>query len=381
MYQYNFPSRSSVFSLYILLGLDFCSLDMAKRARTDPDSSVIGEEGHEASGSASTLMHHHELFRIHQYSVPVTIVRKQHLTITPYKPGDTTTTDYGVTFLPHQFFEFYANATDTRHRKPYEDMQSAFPYCIYHNTRIRLSHFIPLQKSLQGTTATDVTAFNIAPYMYIARDTTGFVPKIVGADNIGHKQALNQSVRTPSTPFWPTDKTDYWEGLLSLQDVTTMGSGAVWEVNIPCPQPLNRLMWSSPQFNKNSLTYLPMDICTAGTEVLHADSCRRYTAIETIPGTPPTTITVTNSEMLPPKYDRGAIALFLPHIEPISDSENIIKMMGHVLLETELNMTMFSNPDGYQGVNSNTGLLQRNTNVATIHLVNSKEIFYSPFVR
>ncbi|CAH8664187.1 unnamed protein product [Dicrocoelium dendriticum] len=45
-------------------------------------------------------------------------------------------------------------------------------------------------------------------------------------------------------------------------------------------------------------------------------------------------------------YDHtmNPIFLFLPYIEPVSSSEDIVRMMAYVLLETQLTMTLFSPP-------------------------------------
>ncbi|VDP16287.1 unnamed protein product [Schistosoma margrebowiei] len=57
------------------------------------------------------------------------------------------------------------NSAGIGFQEPFKSLASAFPICHFHSAYLRISHFIPLQKSLQGTTSVDVTSFNVAPYI------------------------------------------------------------------------------------------------------------------------------------------------------------------------------------------------------------------------
>ncbi|CAH8664212.1 unnamed protein product [Dicrocoelium dendriticum] len=103
------------------------------------------------------------LLRSRYYSIPVTITRTQHITINQYKPGDNTDI-YAITCLPTSTFEFWYLAADQTFAENFGALRQYFPLCTFDRATHRISHHIPLQKSLQSTTATDITAFNTAPY-------------------------------------------------------------------------------------------------------------------------------------------------------------------------------------------------------------------------
>ncbi|CAH8664223.1 unnamed protein product [Dicrocoelium dendriticum] len=52
-------------------------------------------------------------------------------------------------------------------------------------------------------------------------------------------------------------------------------------------------------------------------------------------------------------HTMNPIFLFLPYIKPVSTSEDVIRMMGHVLLETQLHMTLHTLQDGFQFLGNN----------------------------
>ncbi|VDP17840.1 unnamed protein product [Echinostoma caproni] len=151
---------------------------MAKRPAMDADVE-FDEDGGGRSSNAGALQHANDLFKIHYYKFEVTLTRKQHLTVAQYKPADTGITQFYVTCIPYQFFEFRAvNDDGIPFRDPYGSIQNAFDYCHFDTGHIRPSYFVPPQHSLTGTTQQDVPALNTTPYAYLSQDNLGILRKL-----------------------------------------------------------------------------------------------------------------------------------------------------------------------------------------------------------
>ncbi|VDO95700.1 unnamed protein product [Schistosoma margrebowiei] len=56
----------------------------------------------------------------------------------------------------------------------------------------------------------------------------------------------------------------------------------------------------------------------------------------------------TCGEMCSPDITANPIFLFLPYIEPVSTSENATRMMAHVLVQTSIDLTVYTPTDGWQ---------------------------------
>ncbi|OON15541.1 hypothetical protein X801_08654, partial [Opisthorchis viverrini] len=72
-----------------------------KRQRLDT------QEDESYGSNLAVAKHAQSLFGIHYYKTDVTVTRKQHLTLAQYKPADTEITQYYVTCIPYQIFEFW----------------------------------------------------------------------------------------------------------------------------------------------------------------------------------------------------------------------------------------------------------------------------------
>lgn len=324
-------------------------------AGVHPDASILGmaakrpkieapgdeEEGHGSAGAAITTAH--RLFRIHYYKSDYTIVRKQHLTIGQYKPGEATITQYYVTCLPIQLVEFWTeNINGTRHRDPFNTIMGGFDYIAYNHAHVRLSHFVPLQNALQGSAQTDIPAFNTAPYAYVAQDNLGIIPKITATENITHATMVSQEIKLPSNAFWTNDND---EGLLGLDDVKTLGQNEFYDINLAFDNQFNRLKQRKPIWNANTLHYLPQAIVNPSTSVMATGLTYNYESM----------VTADDKSIIHaiPKRDIPFTFIFLPHIEKVSAGENATRLYAHLLMETSLNVTLWSIPDGSENLNFN----------------------------
>ncbi|KAA3680354.1 uncharacterized protein DEA37_0004126 [Paragonimus westermani] len=181
-----------------------------------PRMAGAGEDEGYSSGLA-VAKHAHRLFGIHYYKTHVTITRKQHLTIAQYKPGESTISQFYITCLPYQLFEFWTiNENGNGYREPAASIFTGFRYCAYDNASIRLSHFVPLQNTLQGSTQTDTPALNTTPYAYIARDTLGILDRVQATTPITATTLQAQQVKLKSNDYWQTENE---EGLLGLSEI------------------------------------------------------------------------------------------------------------------------------------------------------------------
>ncbi|CAI2737806.1 unnamed protein product [Dicrocoelium dendriticum] len=162
------------------------------------------------------------LLRPRYNTTTITITRKQHITVNQYKPADTSDT-FAITCLPLSTFEFWALQSDQQFAEPFDTLRTAFPLCSFNTATLRLSHYIPLQKSLQGSNAVDVTSFNSSPYMYIAEDDTGLLNTV--PTPVTEQALLDQNCKVPSNTYWQFSSD---QGLLACNNVHTLSANEVF---------------------------------------------------------------------------------------------------------------------------------------------------------
>lgn len=333
------------------------SATMSKRPHLDVSSTQNDEE---SSGGATgaAIQHAHRLFGIHYYKCDFTITRKQHITLAQYKPGESGITQYYVTCLPLQLFDFWVEADDGgRWRDPFHNICKAWDYIAYNDAHIRLSHFIPLQNSLQGSAQQDQPAFNTAPYCYIAQDNMGMIQHVESPTAITHQTMVEQQLKIPSNAFWIRDND---AGLLGLDDVKTLHQNETLYLNFKFDNQCNRFKRKRPMWQADHLHYLPMTVCDDDG---HPISGHVYT------------------------YNIGAVAqhtvtnvdvpytfLFLPYIEKVSAAENATRLYAHMLMETKINVTLWSIPDGAEqlGFNKQKGTLDSTTTPITNKILHAQ---------
>lgn len=318
------------------------SAAMAKRPHMDVSSTEDTEE--HGGATAAAITHAHRLFGVHYYKCDFTITRKQHITLAQYKPGESGTSQYYVTCLPIQLFDFWVEKDDgTRWRDPFNSISQSWDYIAYNDAHIRLSHFIPLQNSLQGTAQQDQPAFNTAPYAYIAQDNLGMINKITAADAITHQTMVKQQIKLPSNTWW-TNEDD--EGLLGLDEVKTLHQNEHLYLNFKFDNQGNRFKRVRPIYDQANLYHLPQTICGDTGDVISGHTYNY--GVSNV-----TQHTVTN-------VDLPFTFLFLPYIEKVSQAENATRLYAHILMETKINVTLWSIPDGSEqlGIVKNKGTLQ-----------------------
>lgn len=316
-----------------------------KRPFVDDD----GEEVNHGNGESKQAP---PMFKRSCCSTKVTVRRVQNMTIPGYKPGDGTN-NFGVSVLPVSVLDFWVQKEKNGWAKPFDDLCSVFPFIYFEHASIKISRFIPLQKSLQGANATDVTSFNIAPYLYISEDPYGYIPsyKISNTNDVFYRQCFH----VPSIAFW---KNDHDEGLLGLGNVDTLHSGEVWGKHYDLNNS-NYFLLKTPKYAPGKYTYLPGNYWD-GTSIYPLEhKSVGYDKVNK------DQITFSNSKGMQPVH------LFMPFIESISDSENVTRMLGHVVMETSITMRLMTQPDNYskwantkhktielrQGDNTNTDIL------------------------
>lgn len=284
--------------------------------------------------SAAALNHEYNLFKIHYFKLSINIVRKNHLTIGQYKPAEITTTQYYVTALPYQLFEFWAiNDSCSDFRSPFKNLSKCFPYCTYNSAHIRLSHFIPIQNSLTGTTQQDISTFNTAPYCYIAKDNYGQIPTIYTSDPIDDFTVRRQMVKIKSNHYWDHQNE---MGLLNLDEIHIMHQGETQDFNFDFQNRVNQLMQPTPKWNEQKFTMLPM----ATIDNYHQEYVLETGLAYGVKGPN------TNQNMpFIPKYDYPHIFLFLPYIENVNSKDNVSRLYAHILLETDIRMTLYTVPE------------------------------------
>lgn len=310
---------------------------MSKRQRMDQDDQQQNSGTSESHGSEIISR---KLLGRKYYNCTFTIRRRNHLTINGYKPGDNSD-PFKITLLPASLFDFWVTKDAAGWAQPFKDLSTPWPYCLFHNATITLSHFIPLQKGLtpsQGTIV-DTTSFNIAPYMYIVEEDRGLMPWVTVTPNVTRTDCYNQQVKLPSTFYWESERND--EGLLGCNNVRTLSAGETYTKKYNFENhPF--YFYKMPQYSASGLTYLPFthEMYDGGNAVSTIPQNKRIWSDEELQRVGLLgDINKTNTI--------NPIFLFLPFIEPISSSEDVARLMGHVLLETEITLTAYSFADSY----------------------------------
>lgn len=291
----------------------------AKRPRIEDDP--------ENTSTNPDTSHGFTLWKPTFYKCPVKISRKQHLTITQYKPGESTDR-YSPTVLPISVFDFWVQENSQYWNRPFHYMSSVFPYCNFISAHIRLSNFIPMQRSLQATTTVDVTSFNISPYLYISEDTDGYISRVPTVEDISINTWISQSAKSPATYYFSTENDP---GLLMTNHTKTLSAGEIYTKHYRFEKH-PRFFIQTPKMDTNGYYLMPGDYSTESTYLPQWNK--------------PTTATYSNAygiyqPTLPPLF------LYMPYIESATNGEDVVRMMGHVLLETELILELYSDRDGY----------------------------------
>ncbi|VDP30542.1 unnamed protein product [Echinostoma caproni] len=338
---------------------------MAKRPALDTDMPEDGKGG--TSANPGALQHVHNLFKIHYYKFDITLTRKQHLTIAQYKPADTAITQFYITCIPYQFFEFWAiNNDGTAYRDPYDSIQNSFDYCHYDSGHIRFSHFVPLQHSLTGTTQQDVPALNTTPYAYFSQDNLGILTKITSPNAIDMSTMQNQAVKIPSNTYW-TKTTD--EGLLALDETKTFQGGQTIQYNFKFnTPPWPKLKQTIPRYDANTLVYLPLAQTTDAPNGKFSGGWQ-YSFTESA--------STSGSVAYIPERDLPFLFIYIPWIEQVNEKETIARLYAHILMETQFNMTLWSVPDGAAKLNPNCH--RKNQMTYTTHAVTSKDMYHQAY--
>ncbi|KER31826.1 hypothetical protein T265_02052 [Opisthorchis viverrini] len=73
-----------------------------------------------------------------------------------------------------------------------------------------------------------------------------------------------------------------------------------------------------------------------------------------------------------PEKDLPFLFIFLPYIEQVNSSETITRLYAHVHMETELNFTLWTVPDGAKHLTTHTHL--KNQLTPTTHLYTNKTL-------
>ncbi|VDP45529.1 unnamed protein product [Schistosoma margrebowiei] len=182
-------------------------------------------------------------------------------------------------------------------------------------------------------------------------------------------------------------------GLLGCTNVQTLSSGQTyhktWKFeNHP------RLFHRTPQWNTDYHQYLPFDLFRSGLigpEISAAKTwVNSYNNVRA-EGGGSLWLADTCGQMCSPDITANPIFLFLPYIEPVSTSENATRMMAHVLMQTSIDLTVYSPTYGWQNYykqNSTTEpedpfnmFMQQQTLVPENHSINDATLRFSNFVQ
>lgn len=291
------------------------------------------------------------LYQPKRVNIPLSIKRRQHIFIQQYKPGDSTS-EFAIIILPIQFCEFWMGDHKGIFQEPYYSLVACCPFVKFHHAHMRLSNFVPMQKSLTEK-ATDVPQINHAPYAFCAEDIGGLYPKITSLEAVDASRMGSQTILVASNEFWKTTDVDE-QGILGWDKCETFIQGQIikksWSFN---NHP--RYFWKPPFDSSNTkLHYLPADYPLMN-EGMAIDGVTIQTGARYVGK-------INKTDLLGELYggsrpNMGPVALFMPYIESITKSDNATRLKGWVLLETEISLTLY--PRLENGPSSNDNNLYR----------------------
>ncbi|CAI2737799.1 unnamed protein product [Dicrocoelium dendriticum] len=181
--------------------------------------------------------------------------------------------------------------------------------------------------------------------MYIAEDTTGLINTV--PTNVTEQSLLSQDCKVLSSTYW-NFSTD--QGLLACNNVHTLSANDVYFKRYDFDND-SKFLTTTPTGTANGFSYMPGDYFNNTPPYKYMPFWKKLVRTTPVPTTLPTAV----SDYIAfdaYSYTINPIFLFLPYIEPVSTSEDIVRMMGHVLRETQLTLTLIGPQDGWPNIAS-----------------------------
>ncbi|CAI2737807.1 unnamed protein product [Dicrocoelium dendriticum] len=181
--------------------------------------------------------------------------------------------------------------------------------------------------------------------MYIAEDDTGLINTIPTA--VTEQALLNQDCKVYSATYWNFASD---QGLLACNNVQTLSANEVYVKRYDFDHN-GKFLVTTPTATPRGFAYMPGDYYNNTSPYKYLHFWKKLATTTSVP-TDPATLVPNYVAFSPYAHTLQPIFLFLPYIEPVSASEDIVRMMGHVLLETQLTMTLIAPPDGWRNLAS-----------------------------
>lgn len=257
-------------------------------------------------------------------SYECTFVRRNQITI-----GNITDED-GVTINNVFLNSFvYSPANNNISRKfPIGD---TFKYCTFGELKIKISHLTPICINTIGTSATDLAQFQITPYMIGGIMDDGQFGRIRCGGT--YQEYVKNNILSTTAPIGVD--------ILRSPKCFTLSAGQIYEYKKRIPNPPGRFFYKTPQnFDSNSIYYLPCDEPvgeSSTTEISPFVPKNLYASIPQSPNFP-------------------IICIAMQWYDALNDSTNKPRLKASAMLESELQMTFYTDSDSLSYSSRNVGI-------------------------
>lgn len=259
-----------------------------------------------------------------QGSYECTFVRRNQITF------GNTTDDYAIMinnmFLNSLIHDPFNIKTSSKY-----PMAATFEYCTFGKLKVKISHLTPICINTIGTTATDLAQFQITPYLIGGIFDSGQFGKINVHSSYSYAEFLQNNVVKTRNP--------QGQDVFRANKCFTLSTGQIYEYERNIPNPPGRFYYSTPTvFSDTSVHILPMDIYNGnpieGKHITPFVSKKLYNSFP-------------QTEKVP------IIAFALQWYDVLNQSTNKPRLQASAIIETELQMTFYTNDDSLNFVASN----------------------------
>lgn len=195
-----------------------------------------------------------------------------------------------------------------------------FTFCTFGKLTIKISHIVPICINTIGTTATDLAQFQITPYLIGGIFDDGEFGEIQVKGSYNH--FIHDNILTTQAP--------QGSDILKAPKCFTLSAGQIYTYEKDIPNPPGRFYYKTPQlFNNENVYILPSD-STSGTgdtfKVKPFVPQKNYASIPQSPHFP-------------------IITLGMQWFDALDSSTNKPRLFASAMLETELQMTFYTDSD------------------------------------
>lgn len=274
-----------------------------------------------------------------------TFIRRNQITL-----GNTSDT-YATTINNLFLNSFIYTTTNSGISKKFPNATS-FPYCTFGEIKITISHLTPICINTIGTTATDLAQFQITPYMIGGVYDDGQFGT-VNCKGTYNDFVTNNILQTTS----PTGG-----DIIKANKCFTLSAGQTYTYNKKFPNPPGRFYYKTPtQLDINNVIYFPTDVPKPSSSNYIIDPFVPKERFASIPQSP----------------ENPIISIAMQWYDALNASTNKPRLQASAMIETELQMTFYTDSDTVSWVPNNYAIpLTKTTWIDATAPQTQRPVFY-----